>query len=132
MIQLGGQVKHRIGAGRFQLKLFGIVVWVFFIGNFARAIHRDPYVRGNGTRERLGVNDAAVTCEGRLPSDAQKQKSLHRSTTPAAIRCDVAWQIATASASAASSESISPRSPVIERTINCTCCFSARPYPTTL
>src|SRR5216117_911546 len=41
------------------------------------------------------------------------------------------WQMATASASAASCEAGGASRPSISLTICCTCCFSARPYPTT-
>src|SRR5438309_843722 len=95
----------------------------------SRAILLDGYlhVGGRAARKLLRIEDPRrlrCSTECHRQRDAQQ---LHRAAPIARRPAQHAWQMATASASLASSDSTGDFSPSRLLTINCTWCFSARP-----
>ena len=106
MIEPRRQVEHHLGAGLFELKFLRIVVVRFFlIGNLAVAFDRDRDVGGRRAGKRLGVDNASRVAQRGLRREHKKTASFIARLLSRAMSV-VAWQIATASASAASSDSI--------------------------
>src|SRR5580704_7553521 len=112
---------------RRELKLDGIVVVLgFLVGRLAVVLQRDGNVFRDAALEKLRIKEAGLSQRGGRRQQEQRGNpfphcaALKRS----AIDARVAWQIATAMASQASSDWISSRRPSRECPIIFTCCFS--------
>src|SRR5207245_8675267 len=112
-----------------------VVVGPFFVFTRAILLDRDGDVRRHAAREGLGEEQARFGAHRRAAQSRDNHgPDLHGVALASLRSVDwwFAWQIATATASQASSESIVWFKPSSEWTMSCTCRFSARPYPTTL
>src|SRR6185312_4730179 len=140
VIQLVRQREHRVRIGLRQMDRNRIIIIrrflvhrgaVFFDGN----LHIRRHAAWKALREyqsRRGLRQYGQ------PDRRQNRRPFRHARAPMRISADaarkacVAWQIAIASASLASSDVTGDASRSREATICCTWNFSARPYPTTL
>src|SRR5581483_3168344 len=122
MIELRGEVEHLARGGGVELEGIRVVVGSFLICAGARGVEGDLDERGDGAGEGFRVDHPrGVAGENGGPTDQQGEEPHC-----AALMMErqwVAWQMATATASAASSDSMA--TPVSDLTISCTWCFSA-------
>src|ERR1035438_250214 len=135
VFQLFGEAKYFAGIGLAQTEAQRIVV----VGRFAvfrisAAVQGDLEIGGSAPREGAGVKEPRTGGHAECGREKQRQQHLHTSAPDNrrwAAKC-VAWQMATAKASEASSDSMSSVNRSSDRTMVWTWRLSARPYPTTL
>src|SRR5580704_14209362 len=129
--ELFGQGEYLLSVGGRKLKLDRIVVVLgFLVGGLAVVQKDDGDVFRCAALEKLGIKEARFSQgDGRREQEqCGNARFFHRAAFKrSSADAWVAWQMATAMASQAYSDSISSRRPSRECTIIFTCCFSARP-----